>query len=84
VVNIPGISSKGLLGIYIHNLKDRLSQQDDKGANPFESFSIGQKKLSRIVKTYNPPYSKSTSVYNYIKENIEAWVEDAILIRKTC
>ena len=75
-------NGKGLLGIYIHNLKNRLSEKDIKGNNSFENFSTGQKRLSQIVKVYNPPYLKSTSVYGYIKENIELWVEDAIKIRK--
>ncbi len=72
---------KGLLGIYIHNLKNNNSEQDSKGTNPFDSFSVKEEKLSNIVKAYNPPFSASTDVYNYIKENISSWVEDAITIR---
>jgi hypothetical protein len=34
------------------------------------------------VKAYNPPYTISTNVYNYIKENIEDWIEEAIDIRE--
>ena len=30
---------KGLLGIYIHNLKDRNGNQSPKGTNPFYSFA---------------------------------------------
>jgi hypothetical protein len=37
--------------------------------------------LSSIVKAYDPPYSSSTSVYDYIKENLADWVEKAISIR---
>lgn len=73
---------KGILGIYIHNLKNNFLQQANKGANPFEFISIGSKKLSSIVKCYNPPYSNSKNVYNYIATNIEDWVEEAIEIRK--
>lgn len=38
--------------------------------------------MDKIVKTYNPPYSTSTNVYSYIKENLEDWIEEAIEIRK--
>jgi hypothetical protein len=72
---------RGLFGIYIHNLKDSNENQSDKGNNPFENFTVGEKKLSSIVKCYNPPYSTSKNVYDNIKENIEDWIETAIEIR---
>lgn len=74
---------KGLVGIYIHNLKNQDEKQSDKGSNPFDSFTVGEdkKKLSGIVKAYDPPYKTSTNVYNYISENLEDWVEEAIKIR---
>lgn len=76
--------SKGLLGIYIHNLKDLNGDQSSKGKNPFEGFTVGtdKKKLSTLVKAYDPPYTDSKQVYNYIKDNIEQWIEDAIAARK--
>lgn len=74
--------NKGVLGIYIHNLKDRESNQAYKGSNPFDTitFSNGTK-LSSIVKAYDPPYSSSTDVYAHIKKNLSDWVEAAITIR---
>lgn len=74
---------KGVLGIYIHNLKNKDGNQTTKGKNPFDDFTMKRdnKKLSDFVKTYDPPYSISTNVYNYIKENIEKWIEEAIKIR---
>lgn len=72
---------KGVLGIYIHNLKDSDGNQSSKGNNPFDDFSIGKVKLSSIVKAYDPPYSTSTNVYDYIKENLADWIEKAIEIR---
>jgi hypothetical protein len=76
---------KGLLGVYIHNLKNLEQQQSRKGANPFLGFTVGasKKKLSTVVKAYDPPYTTSTSVYGYIAANLEAWVEEAIRIRNT-
>ncbi len=76
---------RGLLGIYIHNLKDSNGEKANKGNNPFEDFTLEVNgkvvKLSSIVKCYNPPYSTSTYVYDYIKENLEDWIEEAIAIR---
>jgi hypothetical protein len=74
---------RGIFGIYIHNLKDRLGNQANKGNNPFDFVNVNGKKLSSIVKCYNPPYSNSQNVYNYIEENIESWIEEAIEIRKS-
>ena len=74
---------KGLVGLYIHNLKDLAGIQDEKGRNPFEDFTVGEdkQKLSTIVKAYDPPYTTSTYVYDHIKDNLEDWVEEAIKIR---
>ena len=72
---------KGVLGIYIHNLKDKEGNQSTKGRNPFDDFTLDGKKLSEIVKAYDPPYSTSKNVYDYIKNNLEDWVEKAIEIR---
>jgi len=74
---------KGVLGIYIHRLKDRFGQQSAKGANPFDRFTMKRdnSKLSSIVRAYDPPYWNSSDVYNYIANNLAAWVEDAIALR---
>lgn len=74
---------KGVLGINIHNLKDRYGYQSSKGTNPFRSFSVNGKNLSSIVKAYDPPYSTSTYVYSYISANLADWIEEAIEIRKS-
>jgi hypothetical protein len=75
---------KGVVGIYIHNLKNSNGNQSTKGDNPFEYFTVesNKKKLSSIVKCYNPPFANSKDVYNYIKDNLEDWIEEAIEIRK--
>ena len=77
---------KGIVGIYIHNLKNREGLQSRMGSNPFDTFTLnaGAQKLSSVVKTYNPPYSDSKLVYNYISNNISSWIEEAIAIRKRC
>ena len=72
---------KGLLGIYIHNLEDRNGEQSAKGANPFYSIIVNGRRLSNIVKDYDPPYKRSKNVYAHIANNISDWVEEAIRIR---
>jgi len=69
---------KGLLGIYIHNLKCPREGKCSKGENPFAQFSIDDVPLSKIVKCYNPIASDA---YNSIADNLEEWIEDAIEIR---
>ena len=72
---------KGLVGVYIHCLKNNDGHQSTKGANPFEDFTVSDKRLSQIVKAYDPPYSNSTDVYNYICSRLADWVEEAVAIR---
>ena len=74
---------KGVVGIYIHNLKDKDGDQSSKGDNPFDDFTMKRddEKLSTIVKAYDPPYSTSKNVYDFINSNMEDWVEEAIEIR---
>ena len=74
---------KGVVGVYVHNLLDNETTQASKGVNPFDSIGYGGtgKKLSSVVKAYDPPYTVSTNVYDHIKKNLAAWVEEAIAIR---
>jgi hypothetical protein len=76
-------NSKGVLGIYVHNLKDSGGSQTTKGKNPFEKFTMKRdnKTLSSIVKAYDPPYSDSKQVYDYISQNLSKWIEEAVKIR---
>lgn len=77
-------NEKWLVWIYIHNLKNEEWLQTSKGQNPFSNFTLENRKrsLSDIVKTYDPPYANSTDVYNWIRENLENLVEEAIMIRQ--
>lgn len=72
---------KGLLGVYVHNLKDRDGYQASRGANPFDGFTVDGRNLSDIVKVYDPPYVTSTAAYSHIQNNLADWIEDAISIR---
>ena len=71
---------KGLVGIYIHNLKDPKTGKCSKGTNPFEQFTFKDKtKLSSVVSCHNPD---STDTYNDIKKNLDKWIEKAIKDRE--
>ena len=74
---------KGVLGIHIHNIKNRDGEQSTRGLNPFSEFTVGEKRMSDIVMTYDPPYITSTNVYNHIKDNLADWIETAIAIRNS-
>ncbi len=77
--------NKGIVGIYIHNLKDSEGKQTSKGSNPFYQFYIGDKKerLSKYVICFDSKYKLSQYVYDDIKENIEQLIEDAIANKRT-
>ena len=71
---------KGLLGIYVHNLKCPRNGKSAKGINPFDQFTFKDgSKLSSIIKCHDP---NCLDAYNDIKNNIESWVERAIDQRK--
>lgn len=72
--------SKGVLGIYIHNIKCPRNGKCNQGPNPFEQFTFegSGNKLSSVVKCYNP---NSYDAYNDIADNLDKWVEEAIKIR---
>lgn len=75
---------KGVLGVYIHNLKNLSGEQSSKGSNPFRQFTVdGTTNMASIVNAYDPPYTTSTYVYQHIDENLSDWVEEAIRIRNS-
>ena len=75
--------NKGVVGVYIHYLKNHGGNNTFKGGNPFDEITLGTtgEKLSSVVKAYDPPFTSSTYVYNHISDNLEGWVEAAIQIR---
>ncbi|WP_216640342.1 MULTISPECIES: TIR domain-containing protein [Fusobacterium] len=72
--------NKGIVGIYIHNLKDNNEKQSQKGANPFFNILIGEnnERLSKYVTCFDPENTLKKSAYNSIEENIEILIENAI------
>jgi hypothetical protein len=74
---------KGLVGIYIHGLKNSKQETSAQGANPFDYVSLGTtgKKLSSLVKCYNPAGKTSQERYDWIKQHLSNAVEEAVKIR---
>jgi len=64
----------GLLGIYIHNIKDKDGYTDSKGTNPFNSIYIDQNGRKVYFSELYPTYDwVNDSGY----ENLGDWVEKA-------
>ena len=71
--------NKGLVGIYVNKITDRVGYQTGKGKNPFESvFTRDGEKLSDHVVCYDSPRLSSQAVCNDIAEHLEKLVEDAV------
>lgn len=77
-------SGMGVVGIYIHGLKNQNGYISEKGANPFDFITLKSsgKKLSEVVKCYNPAGNVSKERYDWISKYISAVVEKAIEIRQ--
>ena len=74
----------GVVGIYVHGLKNQDGYITEQGKNPFDSISYGNsgKKLSAFVKCYNPAGSDSKERYDWISKYISDAIEEVIRIRK--
>ncbi len=74
----------GVVGIYIHGLKDQDERTASKGRNPFNGITVNVSGngLSSIVKCYNPHGIDSQERYGWIRANLPRIVEEAVSIRK--
>ena len=74
----------GVVGIRIHGLKDLQQNTATMGRNPFDYITHGptKKKLSTIIKCYNPGGVTSKEKYAWIEKHLANAVEEAIRIRK--
>ena len=74
----------GVVGIRIHGLKNLAGDTASMGNNPFDFVGYGNtgKKLSSIVKCYNPAGSDSKERYAWISRYLADAAEEAVAIRK--
>ncbi|MET0101178.1 MAG: TIR domain-containing protein [Sedimenticola sp.] len=65
---------KGLLGIYIHNVKDPIDGTDLQGKNPLDYWSVKRGGI-------NVPFSRLYRTYDWVHDdgysNLARWIEDA-------
>jgi hypothetical protein len=73
----------GVVGMHIHGLKNFDGETSTKGNNPFDYINYGStgKKLSAMVKCYNPAGATSKERYDWISTYLSDAVEEAITIR---
>ena len=70
---------KGLVGIYVNKITDRVGYQTGKGKKPFEYvFTQNGEKLSDHVICYDSPRLGSQSVCKDIVEKLDGLVESAV------
>lgn len=70
--------NKGIVGIYIHKLKNKDQEQGNRGYNPFNYLSINGEKVSKYIKCFDSSFISSNYVYNDIKDNIEDLIQHGI------
>lgn len=74
----------GVVGIRIHGLKNSAGYTSTIGSNPFDyrTHSKTRRKLSTIVKCYNPAGTSSRERYAWIVKHLANAVAEAIEIRR--
>ena len=65
----------GLLGIYVHNMKDRFGLTDTKGKNPFDFWYTTTESGQKVY--FNQLYSTYDWVLNDGYNNLGSWIEKA-------
>ena len=64
----------GMLGIYIHGMKDSNGATDAKGDNPFDNWEVGRDGKAIAFSSLYPTYSWALDDG---RGNIGAWIEAA-------
>lgn len=72
---------KGVVGIRVHGLKDKHGKASKPGNNPFAHLVVDDKRLSSIVKCYDPGGRTSKDCYAWIEDNLALKIDEAIQIR---
>lgn len=66
---------RGVLGVYIHNLKCPRAGTCAHGPNPFSYFNVGNQSMASLVAVHDP---SSWDAYGDIARNMQNWVTSAI------
>lgn len=75
---------KGLLGIKIHNLKDKDGYKSSAGANPFSNYTVEVPMFPGATTTVKKSLSSIFKTYDWVNDdgytNFAAWVDEAAKI----
>ena len=73
----------GVVGVRIHGLKNENGCPSSEGGNPFDHVTtLGNERLSSIIKCYSPVGSSSQEKRGWISRRLSDIIEEAIKIRK--
>lgn len=72
----------GVVGVRIHRLNDAYGHTSQGGENPFDYVYTNGRKLSEIIKCYDPQGMSSEDRFDWIKRNMPLAIEEAIEIRR--
>lgn len=71
----------GMLGIYIHKIGNQEGKKDDRGANPFDNFTVEHPSSSAYMKKTHVSMSTIYPTYDWVLNdgynNFSTWVENA-------
>lgn len=70
---------RGLLGVYIHNLKCPRAGTCAQGPNPFAHFTVNGQSMANLVQVHDP---SSWDAYGDIARNMQSWVASAVASAK--
>jgi len=63
----------GLVGIRVHNMKDKHGRTDSRGKNPLKKWEVDGTNLTDIYNTYDWKYNNG-------RQNLSSWIEEAAKI----
>jgi len=68
----------GLIGVYVHHLKDAHGNQSTQGPNPFEHPASGLGDDGPRVPVFDPPETDGKLVHRYIVDHLAQWSEQRL------
>lgn len=66
---------RGLLGVYVHNLRCPRAGTCARDPNPFDRFTVAGQPMSGLVEVHDP---NTWDAYNDIARNLQNWVSRAL------
>lgn len=70
----------GLLGVHVHQLKDKQGWPSAKGANPFEHPATELGSYAASIPVFEPDETDSKPAYRQIVDHLRRWSEQAVTL----